>query len=325
MLAAADIWPAGLSVYPLLILAVVALQRLLPLPDSYHPLTLFRYLAQQLAAKVNPDPSRSRQQLYISGSLALLVATVPFIALLYSVYQFSELPYLLDALLLYLSLNWQNSRQQALKVQRSLSAGQLSLARQQARPLLLRRTSNLSDMGLSKAVIESLALRAATALIGVLCWFLVAGGLAALCYRLLLELQQQWNCKLTAYRHFGLPCAYLVKVLTALPLLLCSATLALQHGVQSCYRQAKQRRQHFSRLSFYLLACVSVSIKRSLGGPLYYNHSKQPRSRLVQQQEPGAADITGVIKVLGFMQSYLYLLLFSCSLLQLAWLLTNYV
>ncbi|GAB60419.1 cobalamin biosynthesis protein CobD/CbiB [Rheinheimera nanhaiensis] len=313
-------WPDGLSVYPPLLLAVLLLHRLLPLPDAYHPLTALRFLCRQLGNKVNPDPNRPRQQLYISGTLALLVFCLPFIALGYALYAVSELPYALDALLLYLSLDWQNQRGQAMLVQQQLQAGQLSLARQSAKPLLLRQCQTLSAMGLSKAVIESLVLRASTSLIGVLCYFLLGAGLAAFSYRLLLLVQQQWNCKLPTYRYFGRPAAMLIRLLNTPPQLLCILILAIQHGIKRCYHQARQPRLNINLLSFWLLGCASVALQRSLGGPVYYQQPKISRSRLTQRHEPEAADIAGAAKMLAFMQGLLLLLLLAFGLLQ--WVLT---
>jgi adenosylcobinamide-phosphate synthase len=316
-------WFDNLSAYPLLLLVVVLAARLLALPATYHPLTLYCFFVQQLAKKVNPDPSRPAQQLYISGSLALLVAWLPAMALAYSLYRFSDLPLVLDALLLFFSLDWHNQRQQAIVVQQSLQRGQLTLAREQAKVLLCRRTASLSEMGLSKAVLESLTLRSASQFIGVLCWFLLAGGLAALGYRLLLELQQQWNPKRAAFRCFGRPSSVLAEPLSALPKLISCSLIALQYGVLRCYRQCRQQRQHINRFSFWLLCCTSVALRRSLGGPLYYDDWKLQRSKIIQATEPGAADISVAVKLLQFTHLFCLLLIASSSLLQLTWQLTH--
>jgi len=317
------VWPSGVSAYPAILLLVLLATRFLPLPASYHPLTLFRYFALQLGNKVNPEPQRARQQLYISGSLALLVAWLPAMALLYSLYQFSDLPVLLDALLLFCSLNWYSQQQQALSIQHSLQRGQLTLAREQATALLCRRTAALSSMGLSKAIVESLTLRSASQLTGVLCAFLLGGGLAALGYRLLLELQQQWNPKRAAFHHFGLPATMVANLLTTIPKLIVSVLLALQYGVLRCYRQCRQPRYNINRWSYWLLCCASVALRRNLGGPLYYNQLKQQRSKILQQQEPAPADITLAINLLQFTHIYLLLFIIAGSIVQLVWLLAR--
>lgn len=304
-------WPAGVSPIPLILLAVIALARLFPLPGAYHPLLLFRYLAQQLAAKVNPDPNRSRQQLLISGSLALLMLWLPLLLLLYSLYLFSEQPLLLDALLLYISLDWQNQRQQALQLQQQLQRGQLTLAREQSTTLLCRRTDNLSQMGLSKALLESLSLRYAIFVVGTCGYFLLGGGLAAFGYRLLQELQQQWSVKRQHFRYFGIPSAVMATVLSAPPKLLCALLLALQHGLRRSMALCRQPRLNLEACSYWLLCCSSAALKRSLGGPAYYNDSKLQRSKMLQPQQPAPQDIKRLIKQLRFTGGYFLLLLLS--------------
>ncbi|MEH8016722.1 cobalamin biosynthesis protein [Rheinheimera muenzenbergensis] len=322
-------WPQELWLNPLLLLVVVLASVLLPLPAEYHPLTLYRYFARALGHKVNPDPNRPRQQLYISGTLALLVATVPLLALVYSLLQFSELPQLFDALLLFACLDWQQRRSTALQIQQTLQRNQLALAREQAAALLLRRRDNLTSMGLSKALCESLILRSSSEVIATLLWFLVGGGLAALSYRLLLVLQQQWNSKTIAGRHFGRPVSLLVQLLSAPALLFSCISLALHYGIRRCWRlyrtaewRIKQQRRNFGALPYCLLCCAAAALRRSLGGPVYYDEVKLSRSRITLIQEPAAADITRTLKLTR--QNHLAVLTLAAVivLLQLTWLLS---
>lgn len=316
-------WPDGLNVYPVLLLAVMLLAHLLPLPNAYHPLTLFRYFVRQLAAKVNPDPSRAVQQLYISGSLALLVSWFVPLLLIVSLYHFSDLPLVLDALLLYGSLDWRHQQQTFLRIKTLMTQGQLSLARELAGQLLCRNTTKLSEMGLSKALLEAMALRAARDYIGVLCAFLLGGGLAALAYRLLLEIQQQWNAKRTPYRHFGRPAALVASILSAVPKLLSCLLLALQAGLIKCVTQCRMPRLNISLLSYWLLCCSSVAVKRNLGGPLYYNGVKLQRTKIRQQAEPAAADIVTLHKRLQFSHIYVVLMLIAYISINWLWLAIN--
>lgn len=313
-------WPSELSAHPAILLLVVLMSRLIPMPAAYHPLMLFRYFAQQLAAKVNPDPGRPRQQLYISGSLALLVAWLPAMALLYSLYQFSELPLVLDALLLYAGLDWYSTQQQAKMIQQRLQTGQLTLAREQAKSLLCRKTTTLSEMGLTKALLESITLRSASHFVGVCLAFLLAGGLGALGYRLVTELQQQWNPKRDQYRYFGAPASALAVLLTAIPKFISSLLLAIQHGVLRSYQLCRAtRRFNINRYSFWLLCCASAALRRSLGGPVYYSGLKQQRSKILQPNEPVVTDIQRAVSILQFSHLYLLLVIAGGSLLQLVW------
>ena len=312
---------AALWLNPPLLLLVVLVSRLIPLSEAYHPLTFLRFFAQRLAAKVNPDPNRAAGQLLISGTLALLVAWLPFAALLLSIQHFSELPWLIDALVLYGCLDWQTHVSRARHIQRDLQRGQLTLAREQMASLVLRRTDNLTAMGLSKAGIESLMLRSSSQVVATLLWFLVGGGIAALSYRLLVELHQQWNSKLPEFRYFGRPAALLLALLSAPALLLSCISLALSYGIRRCVRLCRQRPQHTAALPYYLLCCTSAALRRNLAGPLYYRQQKHQRSRINQGQEPDATDLGRALTLTKHCHNSVSLIATVITLLQLVWLL----
>lgn len=330
-------WLETFPVYPLVLLAVVIVSTLLPLPDAYHPLTLFRFFAQQLAKKVNPDVTRSKQQQLLSGCLAILVAVLPCIILFYALYQFSELPIILDALLLYCCLDWRSQSQKAARISSLLQQQQLSLARQQADSLLLRQTKALTSMGLSKALIESLLLQSSKLFIATLGYFLLGGGLAALSYRLLQELQRQWNPKLSQFCYFGYPASVIATFLALPALMFSSSLIALQYGLIRCYKKCQQMRLFFSRGSFYLLCCASVALNCDLGGPAYYTSKNQQsptsekdidhnylqnkvsRMRFTAKHPPAAVDIICTLRLIRFLHLYVLLLICALSLLNYVW------
>ena len=312
-------WPEELNVYPVLLLAVIAIARLLPLPTAYHPLTLFRFLTRQLGAKVNPDPKRATEQLYISGSLALLLCWLIPMLLAFSLYRFSDLPLLLDTLLLYVSLDWRYQQHAFLQLEKLLQQGQLTLARDLSQQLLCRKTAQLSAMGLSKALLETMVLRSARDYIGVLGAFLLGGGIAAIGYRLLLEIQQQWNTKGASNRHFGRPAALVAAVVTSMPKLISALLLAMQVGFSKCIKQCRKPRFNISLFSYWLICCTSVAVKRSLGGPLYYNNDKIQRSKVQQQIEPEPTDITRLYKRLQFSHTYATLIIIASICIQWLW------
>lgn len=313
-------WLATLPIDPLLILAVIVASWLFPLPEAYHPLTLFRFFAKQLAKKVNPDLSRSTQQQLISGSLAVFVAILPIWLLFYALYQFSELPWLLDALILYGCLDWRRQTKAATKVGSLLQGQQLSLAKQQAATILLRDTKPLNEMGVSKAVIESLVLHSSKLFLACLGYFMLGGGLAVLAYRLLQELQRQWNPKCQHYINFGQPASAIANLTSAPASLFSACLLALQYGLVNSYKKCQQHRQFFNRGSFYLLCCASEALQCDLGGPAYYGNIKLARMRFNAKHPPIAADIAKAMRQLHFLHFYFFLLVCAVGLLNYLWL-----
>uniref|UniRef100_A0A486XS46 Adenosylcobinamide-phosphate synthase n=1 Tax=Rheinheimera sp. BAL341 TaxID=1708203 RepID=A0A486XS46_9GAMM len=308
-----SLWPE-----PILLLVVVLLSQLLVLPSAYHPLTLFRFYARQLGRKVHPDPNRPENQQRLSGGLAVIVALLPPAIVSVALYMISELPLALDAVLLYCSLDWPWQRRQMLEIGRSLQQQQLTLAREQATAILVRDTSRLNLMGLSKAMVESCILRGGKQDLAVWFWFLLGGGIAALLYRLLLELSQQWNTKLPVNRQFGAAASWLIDTMAAIPMLIVSMILALQYGIKTSLKQLRNQSLFFNRSAFYLLTCASVAVGCSLGGPAYYGAVKIQRSRFIQHRQPGWQDIARAIRIVHFVQLYFILVVVGVVAAQVA-------
>lgn len=296
---------------PLLLLVVVVFSSLLPLPASYQPLVLFRIFACQMARRVNKS-AYPAAQLRLSGSLAAMVAIAPWLLLAWAFTLLSQMPQLWHALLLYLCLDWQTIRQQALQIQRSLDKQQLSLARDQLQPLVLREVRMMSAVGVSKACLESLLFRLACQWTSVLLWFLAGGVEFAIAYRLLQELHQQWNPKHSQFRYFGQPVAAIVTLLNWPGMLLTATVLSLLVS----FRQSKLYLKfasdgYFSWQARWLLAAGAAALNRNLAGPVYYQGEKIRRVRIGPPLEPTAADISLLLKLCRQYQMGVLLLLMS--------------
>lgn len=296
---------------PLLVLLVVVLSSVLPLPASYQPLLLFRLLAVRLAARVNKTAYPSAQ-LKISGTLAAGIAIVPWLILAWAFTLLSQVPALWHGLLLYLCLDWQNTRTQALDIQRSLHKQQLSLARDQLKPLVLREVRLMSAVGVSKACLESLLFRLANQWTAVLIWFLLGGVVMAIACRLLQELHQQWNPKRQQYRHFGKPVAMLVALLNWPGMVLSATVLAVLVSFRFSLHYLKFANDgYFSWPARWLLASGAAALKRNLAGPVYYDGQKIRRVRIGPITEPQPADISLLLQLCRQYQVGLLILLAS--------------
>lgn len=255
----------------LTVLVVSLLDRIWVWPDKFNPLTFARLLANRMAGKVNKDRSHSVMQQRTSGSLALLVLLLPLATLLLILLSFASFPFFFDALLLLIAIQFQGIRQRTSKVSRCLHRQQKALARDALAPLVLRETSNLSPLGIAKASIESLLLRYTYQYVCVVFWYLLLGGVAALCYRLLLEFSWCWNKKHRQFNHFGHPAAAMLTLLQWLPIRLSAASFALAEGIAGAWRGAKQRK--VNQRSF-LLAIIGGALGIELSGPVYYDKQK---------------------------------------------------
>ena len=296
---------------PLLLLMVLLLSSLLPLPAVYQPLVLFRILAKQFAKRVNKAGYPSAQ-LKLSGSLATLLSVAPWLALAWAFTYLSQLPWLWHGILLYLCFDWSQIRQQAQLVAESLRKEQLSLARDHLQPMVLREVNLMSALGVSKACLESLLFRLAAQWTSVLLWFLVGGVIAAIGYRLLQELHQQWNPKHPQFRHFGQPVAFLVALLNSPGMFLTATILAFMVSLRRSRHYLKFANDgYFSPSARWLLAAGAAALQRNLAGPVFYHGEKVRRVRLGPQQEPTAADILELLKLCRQFQTSIGLLLAS--------------
>ncbi|WP_213995710.1 cobalamin biosynthesis protein [Arsukibacterium sp.] len=313
-------WLNTLPAWPLMALLALLASRWLVLPGARAPFRALAVLLQQLAKKVHPDISRSHFQQQLSGTLALLLLLTLTLAIAYGFYLLSELPLVLDALILYFCLGSRLTLQQAAAVADSINRQQLTLARQRARPLLLRDRQNLSAMGLSKACIESVLHSNAANLVAVIFWFLVGGGLLTLAYTLLQVAARQWNSKLPHYRYFGLTAARCYQLAVAPGLVISALLLALQTGLSRAWRNYRTNEAlFFNWPSRLLLAAGASALSSRLGGPAFYAGTKTPRQRLGNGTEPAANDILRAVLFINAQQTALILILSSVLALYAAY------
>ncbi len=303
---------------PLLAIVVLMLSRFAPIPASYRPWFFFKTIAQAISQKV-AKPDNGAQQQYLAGVLALLVFMVPFSMLLLAFDELSAWPEFFEAVLLYMALDWQFYANQLAQIDNSLNKQQLSLAKDQLQPLVLRKTSQLSETGIAKAALDSLALRLGKHWFGVLFWYLVGGGITACCYRLLLEVQQQWNPKLTQLREFGFFTAMIEKIASFLPLMLNTMLLAAWVNIKDTltfFRFSQDLQLSFS--SRWLLSAWAAALQCSMAGPVYYNLQKTSRVRIGPERQPSNSHLQLALKLALQLQNIALLLVFGLLVLNMA-------
>lgn len=304
---------------PVLFWLTLLMAALLPLPQSYQPLTFYRFFAQKLAHKVNPDPNRSKQQLRLSGTLALLLAVVPFIIILAAFSWLMAWPEVYQLLLLYLCLDFGPVRHRISRLQQALQGRQLSLAKDLASHVLLRQTQPLSAVGLSKAGIESLWLQFAQIWLTTLFWYLIGGIWLAITIRLLLILQQEWSPKLEHNRHFGATTAILARYLLWPGYWLCFALVCIRlrcRSTLSHFRHSRTSYFDIAQRACLISACSSLRCR--LGGPaMYSTTNKINRDKLAPEYpEPNHSHL---LHALSAQQQLLHFMLAILLLFTAGW------
>lgn len=257
----------------LLLLLVLAVERFLPWPDKYHPLSFIKALAAGMANKVLTTDEQSIGQQKLSGSLAIFVLLLPIVAMLGVLKYLSQYPIFFETLMLLVALRFQNIVKQTHKVKNALQVQKKMLARHALSRIVLRDTDKMSAMGMVKANVEALLLRFSFEYCAVIFWYWLTGGAGALIYRMVYELSLCWNNKLTRFAHFGLPVRYLVNLLQWIPnkLAVISVLIAvdIHQGVKALFQRTSYQCEHL-----FILNVCGASLGVQLGGPAIYQQKK---------------------------------------------------
>ncbi|WP_111976795.1 cobalamin biosynthesis protein CobD/CbiB [Algibacillus agarilyticus] len=264
-----------------IMMGILILDLFFSIPEKLHPLTFFRVIAQRLTAKVFPDPNRAKQQQIIAGALAIAVATLPWLVIIYLTVQITEFPLFFEGLIFWLCLGFMPCLRDIKKVELALAKQQKFLARDRLADWVLRRTDNLSAIGIAKTACEVLILRNIYSYQAMILWFVIAGPYALLAVRLLLELQQVSNAKLNRFRYFSISINFCFNVVMWLPVKISTFTYAIKGGLLRGWQNAKQVRACWPyKLSLAPLVVVAHSLNVRLGGPVFYNQDKMQRPHL---------------------------------------------
>ncbi|MDC8832549.1 cobalamin biosynthesis protein [Alteromonas gilva] len=289
--------PPALTLTVMIALIVIITDRVWRISAQVHPLTLYRLLVINLAKKVRPTASSPALQHYISGSLGILVLTVPFLIVLALIISVAYYQWFFDAVILFICLNFYPVRRQYKSVIAALSNNKKILARERLNQLVARQTTRLSDIGIAKAAIEAYLLRFLQQFIGVLFWYFLLGPLAALSYRLLLEFRWQWHRKNIGNKYFSLPAYWLTQCLIVPPycvgailLVLCTSPL---DAIRACW-QARQR-----DLTSLLLALFGGGMGITLGGPAIYDNITYRHTRVGGARQVRLSDLTFTLRAIN--------------------------
>jgi adenosylcobinamide-phosphate synthase len=206
----------------------------------------------------------------------------------------AQFPLFFDTLLLLVSLPYQTLVTRSQKVAKALSQQKKTLARQTLSYMVLRETERLSPIGVAKATIESLLLRFGQQYFSVIFYYLIFGGIGALCYRLIYEFSHCWNIKLHRFRSFGYPAAKIMHIMQFIPVRLYGLVFMLAQNI-SCGLTAWRSGNKSRCNHVWLLAIQGGALGIELGGPAYYNGQKKQSRKCGGPRQVCLADIQRTI------------------------------
>lgn len=277
--------PSAMQTIVVVWLAIL-IERLLPISKAIDPLSFYQFVCERMANKVL-KAKYSDQQALTSGSLGLFVLVIPALFITYLVHSFASYQWLLDILLLWVLLQFNKEVDQYASAITALSKGKKQLAKDLMQSLMLRKTSNLSPLGLSKACLESMFLRYHHQQVTVVFCFLVGGPIFALAYRLCYQANQCWNPKRKEFSHFGQLTSIITQFIQFVPAIYTSITFVffsaptqlgqLLRSKQYWYNLSQGLRASMQQALLFSLA-VAMNIKTS--GPVMYGDTKIRRPRL---------------------------------------------
>ena len=253
-----------------LLLTVIIIKMIITAFVKHEPLRLFQIYCTLLSNKVCRLDSTVTQQT-ISGLVAPIVTLLPITLILWLFSAFIEVDYLWHAFLLYIALGAFGLTKLSRDVASNLIQNNNAIVKSELSPWLLRETSQLTGLGLAKAFIEVMLLRTVQQIYTVSFIFLLAGPIAALAYRLLLEMHYAWNTKISTYLHFGRPCATFNNSLQWLPSRLFALCLLFLYAGKHFLLFWRLSKVHFFKLNNELpLQLFAFILGVKLGGVAMY-------------------------------------------------------
>ncbi|EKP0246916.1 MULTISPECIES: cobalamin biosynthesis protein CobD/CbiB [Aeromonas] len=286
---------ALLSTTAAILVGAALLEAVIPWP-SHLRLSAVTPLLTRLGHKVHrPDGSPGQQMQ--AGLLAMLVVWLPCAAGLWSLRNLALSEPIFDLLFLLLMIESRPLRELAHATRSLATQETLPLARLQVAPWLKRETSNLSTMGLAKAVTESCALRLVGQWVGPLMGYALAGVQGALLWRLTQLMSQGWSMKDPAFGYFGRATSALYQGLNAPTILLLGLPLLLPRLKQAAQLLRNGALWPYPTIGM-LLTLLADKCRIRLGGPRYYQGTLQRWPILGSGDDPDGESPRKVLNIL---------------------------
>lgn len=276
----------------------------------WHPLVGYGCLVGWLEKALNADRQTGSAQLPVArkrllGLIALIIAVLPFTLGLMLLLPEAEsgsgylllLHLLLQGGVLYFALGAKSLDQHLAQIEQPLLEGDLPKARFYVGWIVSRDTSDMDQMRVTRAAIESGLENGSDSAFAAVFWFLLAGAPGVLLYRLANTLDAMWGYKTERLLSFGWAAARFDDLLNLLPARISALLYALNspHGFQGmktalhCWR--KQSHQWESPNAGPVMAAGAGALGVQLGGGDTYHGQWKERPLLGAGKEPQAGDL----------------------------------
>lgn len=270
----------------IVIVVAVLIDQWLGEPKQHHPLNYFGNWAQAIEKRFNHSNASQ-----LSGVIALLLAVVPIIWIAHGIDRLLGEWFIFDVLILYFCIAPNSLATHAMAVSNGLTEN-LESARVAVARIVSRDTDKMEETEVVKATVESVLENGNDAIFGALFWFVIAGPLGALTYRLVNTLDAMWGYKNARFLKFGWASAKLDDVLNWAPAILTAWT----YSVAGEFSKARQAQKNHSALlespnGGKVMTAGAGALDITLGGSCYYYGELVEKPEFGGEQEAQNSDI----------------------------------
>ena len=287
----------------------------------YHPVRLIGWLIGRLEAVLRKICKKPEKGLLLGG--LFLVAAVCGItggavwALLALCREVSAWLYLaVSAALCYQLLAARSLQTESMKVYQELKKGDLPGARRAVSMIVGRDTERLSEAGVTKAAVETVAENTSDGVIAPLFYLALGGPVLGWVYKAVNTMDSMVGYKNDRYLYFGRAAARLDDALNFLPariagVLMCLGGAAAGYDGKNAWRIFRRdRKRHKSPNSAHTEAACAGALQLQLAGPNYYFGQLVDKPTIGDDQRPvEALDILRAGRIL-YATAFFALLLF---------------
>ena len=283
------------------LLAGLALDRLFGEPRRWHPLVGFGRWATAIETRFNTAAGLGSGRPRVRGLLAWLLAVSGWVALCIALRAIGPTTgWIVDSLLLYFAIGARSLAEHAEAVAAPLANGDLPEARRKVGWMVSRDTTELDEVGIARAGVESVLENGNDAVFGALFWFLVAGGPGALLFRLANTLDAMWGYRTPRFLEFGWAAARIDDLLNWIPARLTALSYALLGATGAaiaCWRM--QASGWDSPNAGPVMAAGAGALNVTLGGAAVYHGKLETRPGLGAGNPPDADSIRRAVSLVN--------------------------
>jgi adenosylcobinamide-phosphate synthase len=274
-------------------------------PTRFHPLAGFGYLVSALERRVNPSRNelmmntRSTILLRLKGLLAWVIVVLPLPVVIASFVPeslnvegdniLSVLTWwLINSVVLWFALGGRSLIQHLNWIYEPLVCNDLNEARSKVGWIVSRDTSDMDEMRVCRAGIESGLENGSDAIYAPLFWFIIAGAPGVLLYRLANTMDAMWGYKTSRFLHLGWASARIDDVLNYIPARITAVLYAVGGHYRSAWHCWRQQAEHWeSPNAGPVMASGAGALRLSLGGGDTYHGVWKERPLLGLTPEEG--------------------------------------